>query len=224
MRERLQRGYRCRRFRAAILLVAITFATGGYACFAMVRGGGSGFRLMALDHRAGAAAPAGQAAHLQTAQPAQSAPAPATRQIKSQSKVQPKPGVTQAASTPAPQRTKTDGPRYNGRRLVKVKTMNMLVTAYSPGVKSCGKWADGKTASGYSVWTNGMKLVAADTRLLPFGTIVSIPGYNGGKPVPVLDRGGKIKGHHLDVLYPSNHRALQWGAQHLHVTVWKYAD
>lgn len=113
--------------------------------------------------------------------------------------------------------------RFNGRRLVKVKTMHMLVTAYTPGERSCGKWADGVTASGYSVWTNGMKLVAADTRLLPFGTIVSIPGYDHGKPVPVLDRGGKIKGRHLDVLYSSRHRALDWGVKHLTVTVWKYA-
>ncbi len=113
---------------------------------------------------------------------------------------------------------------FNGRPLRKVKQLNMLTTAYSPDEKSCGKWADGFTASGYSVWTNGMKLVAADTNLLPFGTIVTIPGYNNGNPVQVLDRGGKIKGHRLDLLYPTHEIALQWGAQRLEVEVWEYAD
>lgn len=117
-----------------------------------------------------------------------------------------------------------DRPMYNGRPIRRVSQMTMLTTAYSPDSRSCGKWADGYTASGYSVWTNGMKLVAADTSVLPFGSLVSIPGYNGGRPVPVLDRGGKIKGNRLDLLYPTHDIALQWGAQRLTVDVWEYAD
>ena len=116
------------------------------------------------------------------------------------------------------------GRAFGGRKLEKVRTIDMTVTAYSPDARSCGKWADGITASGYSVWTNGMKLVAADTDLLPFGTIVTVPGYNDGKPVQVLDRGGAIKGKRLDVLYPTHNIARQWGKQQLKVTVWKYAD
>ena len=115
-------------------------------------------------------------------------------------------------------------PMFNNRPIRRVRQMSMLTTAYSPDERSCGKWADGFTASGYSVWTNGMKLVAADTSILPFGTLVSIPGYNGGKPVPVLDRGGKIKGNRLDLLYPTHNIALKWGAQRLTVDVWEYAD
>lgn len=115
-------------------------------------------------------------------------------------------------------------PTFNGRPIYKVRSIDMLVTAYSPDARSCGKWADGKTASGYSVWTNGMKLVAADTRMLPFGSIVTVPGYNDGKPVPVLDRGGMIKGRRLDVLYPTHEIARQWGSQRLRVDVWAYAD
>ena len=68
--------------------------------------------------------------------------------------------------------------------------------------------------------TNGMKLVAADTRLLPFGTLVSIPGYRGGRPVPVLDRGAAIKGNRLDVLMPTHEAALRWGRKTLPVTVY----
>ena len=113
---------------------------------------------------------------------------------------------------------------FNNRPLRKIRDVDMLVTAYSPDARSCGKWADGVTASGYSVWTNGMRLVAADTDLLPFGSVVSVPGYNGGQPVPVLDRGGRIKGQRLDVLYPTHETALRWGAQRLTVTIWEYAD
>jgi 3D (Asp-Asp-Asp) domain-containing protein len=113
---------------------------------------------------------------------------------------------------------------FNNRPIRPVKTVRMLVTAYSPDEQSCGEWADGYTASGYSVWTNGMKLVAADTSILPFGSLVSIPGYDGGEVVPVLDRGGAIKGNRLDVLYPTHERARVWGAQRLEVTIWEYAD
>lgn len=130
----------------------------------------------------------------------------------------------QAPETADPAATWAAGPTFDGRPLRAVKTLRMLTTAYSPDERSCGAFADGITASGYSVWTNGMKLVAADTSLLPFGTIVSIPGYHGGRPVPVLDRGGRIKGARLDVLYPTHETALKWGAQRLDVTVWEYAD
>jgi 3D (Asp-Asp-Asp) domain-containing protein len=123
-----------------------------------------------------------------------------------------------------PTDTSDERPMFDGRPLRRVRQVTMLTTAYSPDAKSCGKWADGFTASGYSVWTNGMKLVAADTKILSFGTLVSIPGYNGGRPVPVLDRGGKIKGNHLDLLYPTHEIAMQWGVQHLAVDIWEYAD
>lgn len=113
---------------------------------------------------------------------------------------------------------------FNGRRIRPARTLTMVTTAYSPDERSCGIHADGITASGKSVWTNGMKMVAADTRLLPFGTIVSIPGYYNGQPVPVLDRGGAIKGHRLDLLYPNHERALQWGRKTQKVVVWEYID
>ncbi len=117
-----------------------------------------------------------------------------------------------------------DAPSFNGRPVRPSRTVRMMVTAYSPDARSCGAFADGITASGYSVKTNGMRLVAADTALLPFGTMLSIPGYDDGYIVPVLDRGGAIKGDHLDALFPTHEAALQWGVQYLDVTIWEYAD
>ena len=115
------------------------------------------------------------------------------------------------------------GPTFDGRPIRPVRTVTMTTTAYSPDEKSCGVWADGITASGMSVWTNGMKLAAADPSI-PFGTILTVPGYNDNHPIPVLDRGGAIKGNRLDLLYPTHDIALQWGVQDLEVVVWEYAD
>jgi 3D (Asp-Asp-Asp) domain-containing protein len=113
---------------------------------------------------------------------------------------------------------------FDGRAVRPSKIIWMETTAYSPDERSCGIWADGVTASNRSVWTNGMKLVAADTKVLKMHSLVSIPGYHNAEIVPVLDRGGAIKGNKLDLLYPTHERALQWGRQRLPVTVWEYVD
>lgn len=113
---------------------------------------------------------------------------------------------------------------FDGRPVRPARTIRMTVTGYSPDARSCGEFADGKTATLHSVWTNAMQLVAADPRVLPYGSMLTIPGYAGGEIVPVLDCGGAIKGNRLDVLFPSHGRARTWGVQRLTVTVWEYAD
>jgi len=113
---------------------------------------------------------------------------------------------------------------FNGRPIRPARTIKMKVTGYSPDARSCGASADGITASGYSVWTNGGRMVAADTDLLPLGSLVSVPGYDGNGVVPVLDRGGAIKGRRLDVLYATHEQARTWGVKDVAVTVWEYAD
>lgn len=113
---------------------------------------------------------------------------------------------------------------FDGRPMRPTKTVWMTVTAYSPDKASCGKFADGHTATLHSVSTNAMQLVAADPKILPYGSTISIPGYAKDDIVPVLDCGSAIKGHRLDVLYGTHARARQWGVQRLPVTVWEYAD
>lgn len=115
------------------------------------------------------------------------------------------------------------GEVFDYRPIRPLYTRTMKTTAYSPDERSCGKWADGITASGKSVWMNGGKLVAAD-RAVPYGTILTIPGYNNNKPVQVWDRGGKIKGNRLDLLYPTHEIALQWGVQDLPVVFWEFVE
>lgn len=113
---------------------------------------------------------------------------------------------------------------FNGRAVRPVKTITMLVTAYSPDERSCAGTADGITASNHNVNTNAHRLVAADSRVLPLGSMITIPGYDNAQIVPVLDRGGKIKGNHLDVLFPTHEEARAWGVKRIKVTVWDYAD
>jgi 3D (Asp-Asp-Asp) domain-containing protein len=60
--------------------------------------------------------------------------------------------------------------------------------------------------------------VAADTSVLPMGTILYIPGYGWGR---VEDRGGAIKGKRLDLFFDSHKEALEWGRQQLDVKVWR---
>ncbi len=95
-----------------------------------------------------------------------------------------------------------------------VETIDANVSAYCPCSRCCGKYSDGITANGYRIQP-GDKFVAADKRFA-FGTMMDVPGY--GK-VPVLDRGGAIKGNKLDVYFPTHKEALQWGRQYLKVEV-----
>lgn len=113
---------------------------------------------------------------------------------------------------------------FNGRPVRPAREITMVVTAYSPDERSCGDSADGMTATLHSVETNGFALVAADPTVLRYGSMLTVPGYDEDRIVPVLDCGGAIKGRRLDVLYPTHERARQWGRRTLKVTVWEYAD
>jgi len=89
------------------------------------------------------------------------------------------------------------------------------VSAYCPCEKCCKRFADGITASGHKIQP-GDKFVAAPPEI-PFGTLIDIPDY--GK-VPVLDRGGSIKGNKLDVFFHTHQEALQWGRKYLKVKIY----
>jgi 3D (Asp-Asp-Asp) domain-containing protein len=120
---------------------------------------------------------------------------------------------TQAA---APVETKW----FKGQQYKYVKTLKMRVTAYAPDPRCCWPFDGTTTASGLSVKTNAGKLVAADTSVIPFHDLVSISGYNSGQPVPVLDRGGAIKGQRLDVLLPTYEQAQAWGTRTIDVKIY----
>ena len=88
------------------------------------------------------------------------------------------------------------------------------LTAYCPCVKCCGK-SDGITASGTQA-TAG-RTVAVDTRLIPYGTEISIDG----KTYVAEDCGGKVKGYTIDVFFDSHEEALTFGRQTKTVKIYK---
>lgn len=101
----------------------------------------------------------------------------------------------------------------------RTRVIKMEVTAYCPCKICCGRRARGITASGRTIRANGGSFVAADTDVLPFNTRIIVPGYNNNQPIPVLDRGGDIVGHRLDVFFKRHADAEQWGRKILMVSV-----
>ncbi len=109
----------------------------------------------------------------------------------------------------------------------------VLTTGYCPCGSCCGwrrNWlgrpvySSGKMAGqhkkvGYTA--SGVRAkkgtIAADTRLYPFGTVFYIDGYGYGR---VEDRGGAIKGEHLDLYFSSHEDALEWGRRYRRAKVW----
>jgi 3D (Asp-Asp-Asp) domain-containing protein len=81
------------------------------------------------------------------------------------------------------------------------------LTAYCACEKCCGK-TDGITASGVKA-VEGVT-IAADTKVLPFGTEVIIDGHE----YTVQDVGGAIKGNRIDIYFDSHQEALEFGVQH----------
>ena len=93
------------------------------------------------------------------------------------------------------------------------------VTAYCPCELCCGEWSDGVTASGHVI-RPGDRFVAADPAI-PFGAVLDVPGYGA---VPVLDRGGAIRGRKLDVFFHTHAEALEWGVRELEIHCWVQGD
>lgn len=99
------------------------------------------------------------------------------------------------------------------------------VTAYCPCDLCCGKWADvpmaDRTVGGRRLadLLTELKPFVAAPAWLPRGTMVSVPGYAGGRPVPVLDR-GDLADDQIDVFIPNHDAARLWGRRRLKVTVY----
>ncbi|MCK4306441.1 MAG: 3D domain-containing protein [Candidatus Eisenbacteria sp.] len=89
------------------------------------------------------------------------------------------------------------------------------VTAYTSGPESCGKWADGYTATGMRAVVEN-QICAADWEVLPVGTWVYVEGAGCYQ---VQDRGGAIRGRKLDLLMGTVAEAREWGRRS--VDIWE---
>ncbi len=102
------------------------------------------------------------------------------------------------------------------------------VTAYCPCALCCGPDARGVTATGTKTSRHPYGL-AADPRLLPYGTRVRIPGYlegtHPGDWWPVDDTGGAMRQDaeqgvlHIDCRLRSHSSARQFGVRYMWVEV-----
>jgi 3D (Asp-Asp-Asp) domain-containing protein len=94
-----------------------------------------------------------------------------------------------------------------------VKTYRANISAYCTCERCCEKWSKYRTtASGHKI-KKGDRFVAMP-REIPFHSTIEIPSYNNGKSVPVLDRGGAIKGNKIDVFFDSHSDALKFGRRY----------
>ena len=71
----------------------------------------------------------------------------------------------------------------------------------------------GQTASGSMA---KIGTIAADKKYA-FGTVMYIEGYGYGK---VEDRGGAVKGEHIDLYFRHHAQALKWGKKTKKVKIW----
>ncbi len=97
---------------------------------------------------------------------------------------------------------------------VKTRPILMKLTAYCPCEKCCGDDANGKTSIGRDAWkTYG---VAADPKLLPYGTRLDIPGI--GIRI-VDDTGGAMRQSakkgiwHIDIRFHTHKEADEFGVK-----------
>ena len=101
------------------------------------------------------------------------------------------------------------------------------LTSYCACEKCCGYWAtirpldeDGEpivyTASG-AVARQGVT-VAADTSILPFGTVILI----GGEEFTVQDVGGGVNGKHIDIYFEDHQAAREFGVRY--ETIYREGD
>lgn len=118
-------------------------------------------------------------------------------------------------------------------RGVKPTVVRLETTGYCPCQQCCGwkrNWY-GKPVYAYGprkgqrkqvgITANGRPAkhgtIAADTSVFPFGTVMYVPGYGYGV---VEDRGGAIKGRHIDLYFTHHDTAMEWGRQWKEVKVW----
>ena len=85
---------------------------------------------------------------------------------------------------------------------------------YSSGPRKGEPKKVGITASGTQARRG---TIAADTSRYPFGTVMYIGDYGYGR---VEDRGGAIKGDHIDLFFRTHGQALEWGKRTVPVKIW----
>lgn len=84
-------------------------------------------------------------------------------------------------------------------------------TAYCNCRKCCGKWADGKTASGTTPKQG--RTIAVDKKVIPLGSTVLVDG------VEYVAEDTGVRGKHIDIYFDSHREALNFGVRKVEVEI-----
>lgn len=112
----------------------------------------------------------------------------------------------------------------HGRDLFDTLGEEYKITAYTAGYESTGKRPGDK---GYGITYSGMavteyKTIAADLDVLPLGTKIVIEGINA--VFVVEDKGGAVRGKHIDMYVPDLQDAQEWGVQYRRIIILEMGD
>ena len=93
------------------------------------------------------------------------------------------------------------------------KVITVEASAYTASCEGC----TGITATGINLKTNpNAKVISVDPAIIPLGSKVYVEGY--GEAI-AGDTGGAIKGNRIDVFFPSQQDAINFGVKQLKVTI-----
>jgi len=93
------------------------------------------------------------------------------------------------------------------------KEIIVEASAYTASCEGCS----GITATGINLKTNpNAKVISVDPTVIPLGSKVYVEGY--GEAI-AGDTGGAIKGNRIDVFFPSQQDAINFGVKQLKVTI-----
>ena len=96
------------------------------------------------------------------------------------------------------------------RITLEIRYKIVTATAYTTGKESCGRWADGRTC--YNTPAIPGRTIATDEKVLPHHQWYFIQGLGWRR---AEDRGGAIKGNHIDVLVRTVREAQRFGRKKL---------
>ncbi|MBI2843043.1 MAG: G5 domain-containing protein [Armatimonadetes bacterium] len=93
------------------------------------------------------------------------------------------------------------------------RILSMNASAYDPGPRSCGKYANGRTCTGMEA---GYGVVAVDPSVIPLGSSLYIEGY--GYAI-AGDKGRSIKGNKIDLGFDTYAAARRFGRRQVVVHI-----
>ena len=117
-------------------------------------------------------------------------------------------------STPTPTPIPTAKPTLTPSPTAKINLVHIgqfKITAYSDSPWLNGTDGRGITASGVSTHWGA---VAVDPNVIPLGSKLAIDGFDG-MVFTALDTGGGVKGAWIDIWFPTDWEAIQWGVRYL---------